>query len=113
MSKVNQKYDLEYNEQDGRHHPNGNSSYRNKEVGSQQTLYIWKPLSLPREKIKFEPSGMKKKATTRPMTKSHLKSQNPFWRYDLGSLLLRTHTIITVKRKKKQATPMQILYAAK
>lgn len=40
--------------------------------------YKTKVYSLPCEKDKLEPSGMKKKPTTRPMTKSHLKIQNPF-----------------------------------
>ena len=61
------------------------------------------------EKAKLSVIGMKKKPIIRARNTIHLKNQNPFWTYDLGSLLEQTQVITSIKTKKKIAIARHIL----
>lgn len=62
-----------------------------------------------KEKAKLLVIGMKKKPIIRARNTSHLKNQNPFWTYALGSLLEQTQIITSMKTKKKIAMARHIL----
>ena len=82
MSKVNQYHNLNYNEDDGCSEPKSNRHcMENKTLSFHKTSLkvhmniCYDEGTIPWEKTKFEPSGIKKNAITRPITNSHLKIQ--------------------------------------